>query len=126
MDLSVRPLAADDFDGFINYWLGLSQAEIERLGVAIDRVPSAARMRSDLEAMLIAPDDEVRSFVLAWCINGEAIRPFITQRHRAGRLWQHSFAHVARGFAWQRARPASFLSGSSRFLRTIQAEAHHL
>jgi len=73
MDLSVRPLAADDFDGFINYWLGLSQAEIERLGVAIDRVPSAARMRSDLEAMLIAPDDQVRSFVLAWCINGEAI-----------------------------------------------------
>src|SRR6266446_2353642 len=73
MDLSVRPLAADDFDGFINYWLGLSQAEIERLGVAIDRVPSAAGMRSDLEAMLIAPDDEVRSFVLAWCINGEAI-----------------------------------------------------
>src|SRR5438552_17853895 len=73
MDLSVRPLAADDFDNFINYWLGLSQAEIERLGIAIDRVPSAARMRSDLEAMLAAPYDDVRSFVLAWCINGEAI-----------------------------------------------------
>ena len=56
MDLSVRPLAAEDFDSFINYWLGLSQAEIERLGVAIDRLPSAARMRSDLEAMFIAPD----------------------------------------------------------------------
>ena len=73
MDLSVRPLAADDFDDFINYWLGLSQAEIGRLGVAIDRVPSASRMRSDLEAMFIAPDDGVRSFVLAWCINGEVI-----------------------------------------------------
>jgi [ribosomal protein S5]-alanine N-acetyltransferase len=73
MHLSVRPLVAKDFDGFINYWLGLSQAEIERLGVAIDRLPSAAQMRSDLEAMLAAPDDGVRSFVLAWCINGEAI-----------------------------------------------------
>ncbi len=73
MDLSVRPLAVEDFDGFINYWLGLSQAEIERLGVAIDRVPSAARMRSDLEAMIATPDDGVRSFVLCWCINGEAI-----------------------------------------------------
>jgi RimJ/RimL family protein N-acetyltransferase len=73
MDLSVRPLAPEDFDGFINYWFGLSQAEIERLGVAIDRVPSAAQMRSDLEAMITAPDDGVRSFVLAWCINGEAI-----------------------------------------------------
>src|SRR5439155_17851846 len=48
MNLSVRPLAAEDFDGFINYWRGLSQAEIKRLGVAIDRLPSAARMRSDL------------------------------------------------------------------------------
>src|SRR5947209_16104026 len=73
MDLSVRPLAAEDVDGFINYWRGLSKAEIERLGIAIDRLPSAARMRCDLEAMLVAPDDGVRSFVLAWCINGEAI-----------------------------------------------------
>jgi len=73
MDLSVRPLAAEDFDGFINYWLGLSQVEIERLGVAIDRLPSAAQMRSDLEAMLASPGAGMRSFVLAWCINGEAI-----------------------------------------------------
>jgi len=57
MDLSVRPLAPEDFDGFIDYWFGLSQVEIERLGVAIDRLPSAARMRSDLEAMLAAPAD---------------------------------------------------------------------
>jgi RimJ/RimL family protein N-acetyltransferase len=71
--LSVRPLVAEDFDGFINYWFGLSQGEIDRLGVATDRVPSAARMRSDLEAMLAAPDNRVRSFVLAWCVNGEAI-----------------------------------------------------
>jgi len=31
MELSVRPLATQDFDDFINYWLGLSPAEIERL-----------------------------------------------------------------------------------------------
>jgi len=73
MDLSVRPLAVEDFDGFINYWFGLSEAEIDRLGIEIDRMPSAARMRSDLEAMLAAPNDGVRSFVLAWCIDGEAI-----------------------------------------------------
>src|SRR5262249_36411907 len=73
MELSVRPLAAQDFDDFIKYWVGLSPAEIERLGVAIDRLPTPDRMRSDLEAMLGAPDEGVRSFVLAWCINGEAI-----------------------------------------------------
>jgi [ribosomal protein S5]-alanine N-acetyltransferase len=71
--LSVRPLAREDFDQFINYWLALSPAEIERLGVASDRLPSADRMRSDLEAMLAAADENVRSFVLAWCVNGEAI-----------------------------------------------------
>jgi RimJ/RimL family protein N-acetyltransferase len=71
--LSVRPLAAEDFDEFINYWLGLSPAEIQRLGVASDRLPSPDRMRSDLEAMLAAADENVRSFVLAWCIDGEAI-----------------------------------------------------
>ena len=73
MELTVRPLAATDFDGFINYWLGLSPAEIERMGVAIDRMPSATRMRSDLERMLTARNNDVRTFVLAWCVNGEAI-----------------------------------------------------
>jgi RimJ/RimL family protein N-acetyltransferase len=73
MELSVRPLAAQDFDDFINYWLGLSPAEIERLGVAVDCLPTADRMRSDLEAMLAAPDEAVHSFVLAWCLDGEAI-----------------------------------------------------
>ena len=73
MEPSVRPLAAQDFDGFINYWLGLSPAEIERLGVAVNCLPTADRMRSDLEAMLAAPDEAVRSFVLAWCLDGEAI-----------------------------------------------------
>ena len=80
-DLSVRPLAAEDFDGFSNYWLGLSQAEIERLGIAIYCLPSTARMRSDVQAMLAA-DAGVRGFVLTWCIKGEAHRPFVTQRHR--------------------------------------------
>jgi RimJ/RimL family protein N-acetyltransferase len=73
MELTVRPLVPKDFNGFINYWLGLSQAEIACMGVAIDRMPSATQMRRDLEAMLAAPKDAARSFVLAWCINGEAI-----------------------------------------------------
>jgi RimJ/RimL family protein N-acetyltransferase len=71
--LTVRPLAAGDFSEFINYWLGLSEAEIARMGVAIDRMPSATQMRSDLETMLAAPNNAVRTFVLIWCVNGEAI-----------------------------------------------------
>lgn len=73
MDLSVRPLEAEDFDGFINYWLRLSDAEIKRMGVALNRVPSATQMRSDLEAMLTAQNNAVHSFVLAWCVDGQAI-----------------------------------------------------
>ena len=73
MELSVRPLAEKDFDDFINYWDGLSPADIERMGVAIERMPSPAKMRSDLEIMLSTPQDRAGSFVLAWCVNGQAI-----------------------------------------------------
>lgn len=73
MELTVRPLSATDFDGFINYWRGLSRREIETMGVAIGRMPSATRMRSDLKRMLTARDNNLRAFVLAWCVNGEAI-----------------------------------------------------
>ena len=72
-ELTVRPLAAGDFSEFINYWLGLSEAEITRMGAAIDRLPSATQMRSDLEIMLAAPKSAARTFVLVWCIEEEAI-----------------------------------------------------
>lgn len=99
MKLTVRPLAARDFDGFINYWRGLSRQEIESMGIAIDRMPSATRVRSDLKRMLTARNRDVGTFVLAWCVNGEANRPFVAQTHRAGRFRQHSSAHVAYRFA---------------------------
>jgi RimJ/RimL family protein N-acetyltransferase len=71
--LSIRPLAVGDLDRFINYWQGLSPVEMERMGVAADRVPSPKQMRQDLEAMFSSPDNSIQSSVLAWCLNGEAI-----------------------------------------------------
>ena len=71
--LTVRPLAREDFDGYIAYFTGASQADADRMGLAIDRVPSASRMHSDLEAMIASPVDRLRSFVLAWCIDGKTI-----------------------------------------------------
>ena len=73
MNFSVRPLAEKDFDNFINYWGELSPADVERMGVAVDRMPSPAKMRADLEAMLAIPNERAESFVLAWCVNGQAI-----------------------------------------------------
>ena len=43
------------------------------MGLAIDRVPSATRLRSELELMIATPLDRLRSFVLAWCIDGKTI-----------------------------------------------------
>ena len=43
------------------------------MGLAIDRVPSATQLRSDLAAMIVAPLDRVRSFVIAWWADGKAI-----------------------------------------------------
>jgi RimJ/RimL family protein N-acetyltransferase len=71
--LTVRPLASEDFDCFIAYFTRASKADAERMGLAIDRVPSAAQLRSDLEAMIATPIDRLRSFVLAWCVDGKAI-----------------------------------------------------
>jgi RimJ/RimL family protein N-acetyltransferase len=71
--LTVRPLASEDVDGYIAYFTRSSKADAERMGLAIDRVPSAIRLRSDLEAMIAAPLDRLCSFVLAWCVDGKAI-----------------------------------------------------
>jgi RimJ/RimL family protein N-acetyltransferase len=71
--LTVRPLATEDLDGYVAYFTRPSKADAERMGLAIDRVPSATRLRSDLEAMIAAPLGRFRSFVLAWCVDGKAI-----------------------------------------------------
>ena len=72
-ELSVRPLAAEDFDPFIAYFTRPSKADVERMGLDITRVPSPAQLRSDLDAMIRAPVDQTSSFILAWCLNGNAI-----------------------------------------------------
>ena len=71
--LTVRPLAAEDLDGYIAYFTRPTKADAERMGLAVDRVPSASRLRSDLEAMIATPLDRLRSFVLAWCLDRKSI-----------------------------------------------------
>jgi RimJ/RimL family protein N-acetyltransferase len=71
--LTVRPLASEDFDGYVAYFTRPSKADAERMGLAIDQVPSAAQLRSGLEKMIATPVDRLRSFVLAWCLDGETI-----------------------------------------------------
>ena len=71
--LTVRPLANEDFDGYIAYFAQITKVDAERMGLAIDRVPSAARLRSDLKTMIATPLDRLRSLVLAWCIDGKTI-----------------------------------------------------
>jgi RimJ/RimL family protein N-acetyltransferase len=71
--LTVRPLATEDFDGYIAYFTRISKADAQRMGLAIDRVPSPTRLQSDLEAMIAAPLDRPGSFVLVWCVDGKTI-----------------------------------------------------
>jgi RimJ/RimL family protein N-acetyltransferase len=72
-ELSIRPLATEDFDGFIAYFTRPSKADAERMGLDINRVPTATQLRSDLNAMIGALPDRLSSFVLAWCLDGTAI-----------------------------------------------------
>src|SRR2546428_3605836 len=71
--LTVRPLETEDLDGYIAYFTRPSKVDAERMGLDINRVPSATRLRSDLEAMIATPLDRFHSFVLAWCVDGKAI-----------------------------------------------------
>ena len=72
-ELSIRPLATEDFDGFIAYFTRPSKADAERMGLDINRVPTATQLRSELNAMIGALPDRLSSFVLAWCLDGTAI-----------------------------------------------------
>lgn len=70
---SVRPLAIEDFDSFIAYFTSPSTADAERMGLDISRVPSAAKLRSDLDAIIDAPLSRLPIFILTWCVDGKAI-----------------------------------------------------
>ena len=73
MLLTVRPLMAEDVDGYVAYLTRVPRADAERMGLAVDRVPSAADLGSNLKAILATPVERVRSFMLAWCIDGKVI-----------------------------------------------------
>jgi RimJ/RimL family protein N-acetyltransferase len=73
MQLSVRPLVTEDFDKFIGYWTGLSHQDIERMGIAVDRMPSAEQMRKDLEVIATQSIEQLSNFILVWSVNGEAV-----------------------------------------------------
>jgi len=73
MQLSVRPLATEDFDKFIGYWTSLSSQDIERMGAAIDRLPAPEQMRRDLEVIASESIEKLNNFILVWCIDGKAV-----------------------------------------------------
>ena len=72
-EFSIRPLATEDLDDFIAYFTRPSKADADRMGLDVNRVPSAAQLRSDLKKMIGASPDRLSSFVLAWCVDGKAI-----------------------------------------------------
>jgi RimJ/RimL family protein N-acetyltransferase len=71
--LTVRPFTADDIAGYMAYLTQMPAADAERIGLAVDRLPPPGQMRADLTASLTEPIDRVRSFMLAWCVDGTVI-----------------------------------------------------
>jgi RimJ/RimL family protein N-acetyltransferase len=73
MQLTVRPFTSGDIAGYIAYVTQMPEADSERIGLAVDRLPPAEKMAADLAASLAEPIDQVRSFMLAWCVDGVVI-----------------------------------------------------
>jgi RimJ/RimL family protein N-acetyltransferase len=69
--LTVRPLARHDIAGFIDYFTSLSAEDFKQMGIAPERIPSRAQLRSDLETTI--GSQAPPTFILAWCLDGEAI-----------------------------------------------------
>ncbi len=126
MHLTVRPFAAEDIAGYVAYFTQMPPAESERMGVAVDRLPPPEQMHADLAASLTEPIDRVRSFMLAWCVDGAVIghsslKDIVTRRERP-----HAFAHVAVRPARERLWSAPLLPCRARFLRALRRSKHHL
>jgi RimJ/RimL family protein N-acetyltransferase len=73
MKLTVRPFAAEDIVGYVAYVTQMPAADAERIGLAVERLPSPEEMRADLAASLATPVNRARSFMLAWCLDGAVI-----------------------------------------------------
>lgn len=100
MQLTVRPFASGDIAGYITYVSQMPKADSERIGLAVDRLPPAERMAADLAASLAEPIDHVRSFMLAWCVDGTVIghsslKDIVTGE--SGRMHLHMWRSDLRG-----------------------------
>jgi RimJ/RimL family protein N-acetyltransferase len=69
--LSVRPLGREDLDGFVAYFTDLNEEDCARMGIQIERIPSHAQLRAEVEAIIAFPTPQI--FILSWCINGQVI-----------------------------------------------------
>ncbi|MGI9114476.1 MAG: GNAT family N-acetyltransferase [Chthoniobacterales bacterium] len=69
--LSVRRFSREDIDGFVTYFTCLSQDECARMGIGPARIPSPEKIRVDVEPIVASPAPT--TFILSWCIEGEAI-----------------------------------------------------
>ena len=63
-----------------------AKADAERMGLAIDKVPSPIQLRSDLEAMMATPVDRLRSFGTRMVSRRQNHWTFFAQGHRAARI----------------------------------------
>lgn len=100
MHLTVRAFAAEDIADYVAYFTQMPPAESERMGLAADRLPPPGQMHADLAASLTQPIDRVRSFMLAWCVDGAVIGHSSLKdiaRGESGRMHLHMWRSDLRG-----------------------------
>lgn len=72
--LEVRPLRVDEAPRVVDYFLGATDADLERMGVVERaRLPSRVHWLTSLEATLRTPAAQATTFYLAWLVDGDAI-----------------------------------------------------
>lgn len=69
MNLSVRPLQAEDLEALTNYWLNSSDDHMLKMGVDLNKLPPKNILLQSFREQINLPINEKSSYALIWLLN---------------------------------------------------------
>src|SRR5215468_4695276 len=73
MELTVRPWLADDIPDIVRYWTTLSNADAQRMGCDLSRVPTSEEYTRILAEQLQPSRETASAFYCMWVVDGKTI-----------------------------------------------------
>lgn len=71
--LSVREMNEKDIALIVNYWLHSDPLHLQRMGVALAKIPTEAQLSQMLSSQLALPVEQKRAYCIIWQLDGNPI-----------------------------------------------------